>query len=46
MRLKLPIAHLLKAQRRWEKTLVKVTSDLAQAHHQAAQDQTQEGQAD
>jgi feruloyl esterase len=25
MRLKLPIAHLLKAQRRWEKTLVKVT---------------------
>jgi poly(hydroxyalkanoate) depolymerase family esterase len=26
MRLKLPIAHLLKAQRRWEKTLVKVTT--------------------
>ena len=26
MRLKLPIAHLLKAQRRWEKTLVKVTA--------------------
>ena len=26
MRLKLPIAHLLKAQRRWEKTLVKATA--------------------
>jgi poly(hydroxyalkanoate) depolymerase family esterase len=26
MRLKLPITHLLKAQRRWEKTLVKVTT--------------------
>ena len=26
MRLKLPIAHLLKAQRRWEKALVKATA--------------------
>ena len=26
MRLKLPIAHLLKAQRRWEKTFVRATA--------------------